>query len=60
MKTSRMPTTKQSKQTNSRIPKPEIRDDLDSRKNEEQDTKGDDFTHNKKETRSKKQSKDHD
>ena len=44
----------QNKQTNPRIPKPEIRDDLDSRKNEEQDTKGDDFTHNKKETRSKK------
>ena len=61
MKTSRMATTKQNKQTNSRIPKPEIRDDLDSRKNEEQDTKGDDFTHNKKETRSKKQgSKDSD
>ena len=49
-----MATTKQNKQTNSKIPKPEVRDDLDSRKNEEQDTKGDDFTHNKKETRSKK------
>ena len=32
MKTSRMQTTKQNKQTNPRIPKPEIRDDLDSRK----------------------------
>lgn len=30
-------------------PRPEIRDDIDSRKNEEQDTKGDDVTHNKKE-----------
>ena len=29
-------------------PRPEIRDDLDSRKNEEQDFKGDDVTHNKK------------
>lgn len=54
MKNSRMQTTKQNKQTNPQIPKPEIRDDLDSRKNEEQDTKGDDFTHNKKETKSKK------
>ncbi len=27
---------------------PEIRDDLDSRKNEEQDFKGDDITHNVK------------
>jgi hypothetical protein len=49
-----MQTTKQNKQTNPQIPKPEIRDDLDSRKNEEQDTKGDDFTHNKKEIRSRK------
>lgn len=29
--------------------RPEVRDDLDSRKNEEQDDKGDDTTHNKKE-----------
>jgi hypothetical protein len=28
--------------------RPEIRDDLDSRKNEEQDFKGDDITHNAK------------
>ena len=33
-------------------PVPEVRDDLDSRKNEEQDTKGDDVTHNEKEVRS--------
>ena len=51
MKTSRSQTTKQSKQTNPRIPKPEIRDNLDSRKNEEQDSKGDDTTHNQKETK---------
>lgn len=31
--------------------RPEIRDNLDSRINEEQDFKGDDVTHNKKETR---------
>ena len=28
--------------------RPEIRDDMDSRKNEEQHSKGDDITHNKK------------
>jgi hypothetical protein len=54
MKNSRMQSTKQNKQTNPQIPKPEIRDDLDSRKNEEWQTKGDDVTHNKKETKSKK------
>ena len=32
---------------------PENKDDLDSRKNEEQDFKGDDITHNKKNTKSK-------
>ena len=32
----------------------DVRDNLDSRKNEEQDDKGDDFTHNKKETKSEK------
>ena len=31
--------------------RPDIRDDLDSRKNEEQDFKGDDITHNEKETK---------
>ncbi len=30
---------------------PDVRDDLDSRKNEEFDIKGDDITHNKKETK---------
>jgi hypothetical protein len=34
------------------------RDELDSRKNEEQDFKGDDITHNKKETESERKSKD--
>lgn len=37
-------------QTNKK--RPEQRDDLDSRKNEEQDFKGDDTTHNKKQTES--------
>ena len=40
--------------------RPENKDNLDSRKNEEQDFKADDSTHNKKETHNKKphQSKD--
>jgi hypothetical protein len=46
MKNSRNQTSKQSKQGTSRVPKPEIRDDLDSRKHKE---KGSDNTHNKKE-----------
>jgi hypothetical protein len=36
---------------------PEIRDNLDSRKNEEQDIKGDDQTHNKKKERAKPKEK---
>ena len=41
--------------------RPENKDNLDSRKNEEQDTKGDDITHNKKDHRNEKpsQNKDH-
>lgn len=35
-------------QFNKNKPSPEIRDNLDSRKNEEQDSKGDDITHNRK------------
>ena len=34
--------------------RPEVRDDLDSRKNEEFDFKGDDVTHNEKETKKDK------
>jgi len=41
----------QNKQNVSHRPRPEIRDNLDSRKNEEQDTKGSDVTHNDKETK---------
>lgn len=39
---------KQPQQKNNR---PENKDNLDSRKNEEQDLKGDDITHNEKETK---------
>jgi hypothetical protein len=41
--------------------RPENKDNLDSRKNEEQDVKADDITHNKKENKNKKvyQNKDH-
>jgi hypothetical protein len=52
MKNSRNQSNKQSKQGITRVPKPEIRDNLDSRKNEEQDSKGTDTTHNKKEKKS--------
>jgi hypothetical protein len=34
--------------------RPEVRDNLDSRKNEEQEFKGDDATHNKKEIESER------
>ncbi len=34
--------------------RPENKDNLDHREGEEQDTKGDDVTHNKKETKSEK------
>lgn len=44
----------QNKQMTGHRPQPEIRDDLDSRSNEEQDTKGDDVTNNKKETKREK------
>lgn len=57
MKTSRSQDNKQSKQGVSHKPRPEIRDNLDSRENEEQDFKGDDMTHNKKEKRSENKHK---
>lgn len=41
-------TVNQNTQFNKNKPSPEIRDNLDSRKNEEQDGKGDDITHNRK------------
>ena len=39
---------KKNTQFNQNKHKPEVRDDLDSRKSEEQDFKGDDVTHNRK------------
>ena len=41
MKTSRSSVTKQSKQGMSKKPRPEVRDDLDSRKQKERGYKGD-------------------
>lgn len=45
----------QNKQVVGHRPTPEIRDNLDSRKNEEYETKGDDVTHGKKQVRSDNQ-----
>ncbi len=53
MKDSRSQNTKQSKQGMTNKPRPEIRDNLDSREGEEQMTKGDDVTHNQKQTKAK-------
>jgi hypothetical protein len=47
----------QNQQGGKQTQRPEIRDNLDSRKNEEQDMKGDDTTHNEKDTRNNKQKK---
>lgn len=44
-------------QFNQNRSRPDERDNLDSRKNEEQDFKDDDVTHNKKEHQSSRQSK---
>jgi hypothetical protein len=52
MKGSRSQNTGQNKTTQGHRPMPQNKDDLDSRKNEEQDTKGSDITHNKKDVHS--------
>jgi hypothetical protein len=57
MKHARSQNTKQNKQYISHVPKPEIRDNLDSRKVEEQDFRGDNMTNNKKYQRNNKQRK---
>ncbi len=44
----------QNRQLNNNKKRPEERDNLDSRKGEEQLTKGDDVSHNTKDTKSKK------
>lgn len=54
MKEARSTNNKQNKQGMSHKPRPEVRDNLDSRKNEEWQTKGDDVTHNEKETKADK------
>jgi hypothetical protein len=51
MKGSRSNNNMQSKQMAGHKPRPEIRDNLDSRINEEQLPKGNSATHNKKETK---------
>jgi hypothetical protein len=48
-------TGNQNNQFNKNKPSPEIRDNLDSRKNEEQERKGDDITHNEKTHHGKQQ-----
>lgn len=58
MKTSRNRANAQNKQGKTKKPVPEIRDNLDSRKNEEYDFKGDDVTHNVKPTHNKNKKKD--
>lgn len=57
MKNSRSQDTRQNKQMMGHRPKPDVRDDLDSRKNEEQQDKGDDTTHNKKDVHNNRQHK---
>ena len=52
MKGSRSQNNMQSKQFAGHRPRPDIRDDIDSRSKEEQDTKGDDVTHNAKDVHS--------
>ena len=49
MKGSRSQTNMQNKQMAGHRPKPDTRDDLDSRKNEEWKTRGDNITHTNKE-----------
>ena len=51
MKGSRSQNNMQNKQMAGHRPRPDTRDDLDSRKNEEWQTKGDDRTHNEKQTK---------
>ncbi|RYG49460.1 MAG: hypothetical protein EOO01_12455 [Chitinophagaceae bacterium] len=48
MKTTNNQAQTQNTRTHTSKRSPEIRDNLDSRKNEEQESKGDDITHNQK------------
>ncbi|MBD0279220.1 MAG: hypothetical protein ICV81_14860 [Flavisolibacter sp.] len=61
MKGSRSQNNMQNKQMVGHRPRPDTRDDLDHRQNEEQDSKGNDVTHNEKQTKKqhlKKKNKD--
>lgn len=51
MKTNHTNTSKPQQVHTHKDPAPENKDNLDSRKNEEWDTKGNDVTHNQKETK---------
>ena len=53
MKKNLTPGSKPAQTGKSKHVRPENKDDLDSRKNEEQDFKGNDVTHNKKSTKEK-------
>lgn len=55
MKNSNNQTPNQNTRFNNNKPSPEIRDNLDSRKMEEQEVKGDDVTHNRKAHHGKQQ-----
>lgn len=50
--------TKQTTPVQGNHQRPDVRDDLDSRKNEEQHTKGTDTTHNKKDVQSERKKKE--
>jgi hypothetical protein len=54
MKNTKPQNTKANTQFNNNKHRPENKDNLDSREGEEQQFKGDDITHNKKETKSEK------
>jgi len=54
MKNAKSKNPKANIQFNTNKHRPENKDDLDSREGEEQQWKGDDMTHNKKETKSKR------
>jgi len=60
MKDARSQNTRQNKSMPGHRPIPQNKDDIDSRSNEEQDDKGDDVTHNKKEVRNNRQRKEED
>ena len=55
MKNSNISSSKPKTQPHHNDRRPDIRDDMDSRKNEEFDTKGDKTTHNKKQTKDEKE-----